>query len=71
MTTVLPPVCMECRHFQGNRRCAAFSGEIPDVIWWGRSTHEEAVEGDHGIRFSLIPGSPVPIQIQSRTTTPS
>ena len=30
--TVLPPVCLKCKHLKRGRECDAFA-EIPDAIW--------------------------------------
>ena len=49
--TVEPPVCMECKHFLGARRCDAFPEKIPDLIWLEGNPHTEHIDGDHGIRF--------------------
>lgn len=62
MTTITPPVCFSCLHFQGERKCDAFPDEIPDEIWFGDNDHTQPVEGDHEIRFEQIPGAPEPIR---------
>lgn len=42
--------CLHCRHYQGARKCKAFS-EVPMEIYTGRDLHIEEYEGDNGIRF--------------------
>jgi hypothetical protein len=49
-----PPVCMDCKHFKGARKCDAFPDRIPDVIWLKGDPHTSPVAGDHGIQFEPL-----------------
>jgi hypothetical protein len=51
MTTFSPPVCMWCAHFRGDRKCDAFPGGIPELVWTGGNPHLEKIKGDHGVIF--------------------
>lgn len=59
---VYSPVCSFCRHLNpgGARKCKAFPKEdsIPLAIWTGENPHTAPVEGDHGIQFEAIEGTP-------------
>lgn len=35
--------CNECKHYEIDRRCAAFD-HIPDVIWTGRNSHAKPLK---------------------------
>jgi hypothetical protein len=51
VTTFRPPTCMWCTHYKGDRKCDAFPGGIPALVWEGRDPHFEPIEGDRGIQF--------------------
>lgn len=52
-------VCMFCAHQFSYRRCTTFPEGIPLAIWLGKDTHQASYPGDHGIRFSPVPGAVV------------
>lgn len=52
------PQCPECVHFQytDDKRyvCAAYPEGIPEDVLWGKISHKEHIEGDHGYIFKQI-----------------
>jgi len=52
---LLKTPCYRCKHFLGAKagRCNAFPGQIPGLIWSGKSQHTEPLPGDRGIQFEL------------------
>ena len=57
MTTIEPPLCMDCKHFVSefdNWHCKAFPGGIPEKILRGAADHKKPIKGDHGIQFEPI-----------------
>lgn len=43
--------CQFCAHYLGNRRCKAFSDQIPDALWSGENLHRTPFSGDNGMLF--------------------
>jgi hypothetical protein len=43
--------CKQCRHYQGDGKCTAFPGGIPDPILFFEHDHRKPYPGDQGIRF--------------------
>lgn len=59
MTTIAPPICIGCKHLQGDLRapkCAAFPAGIPNEILLSKADHRKPYPGDQGILFD--PKSP-------------
>ncbi len=54
---VYSPICSNCKHvdMRVRMKCAAFPGGIPLEIWKGENPHQLPVDGDHGIRFEVLP----------------
>lgn len=50
--------CMTCSNWTQNLQCKAFPEAIPVAIWSGQHDHAKPFEGDHGILYDPIPGSP-------------
>lgn len=50
----IPTQCVTCSRFESpldgglDRRCTAFTGDIPDVIWTNKFDHRKPYPGDHG-----------------------
>ena len=53
---LISPVCDDCKYadYLGARKCAAFPDGIPLDIWCGKIKHNEHIDGDNGIVFSLM-----------------
>lgn len=47
----VPSQCTTCMHWQGGRRCTAFTS-IPESIWSNKADHRKPFEGDGGTRFA-------------------
>lgn len=45
------PICMECKHHNGDLTCKAFPKGIPEKIIFGSWDHKNPIEGDNGIQF--------------------
>lgn len=52
-------ICVECKHYGGDRTCAAFPDGVPDKILRSGWDHRNPWPGDHGIRFE--PDGPVDV----------
>jgi hypothetical protein len=48
-------LCNFCKHWSEEGDCAAFPGQIPLDVFYGRHDHRDPYPGDHGIRFELAP----------------
>ncbi len=60
MTSIGPPVCLDCKHWHRDESppaCDAFPKRIPDLIWIDGDSHTKPINGDHGIRFEPVPKS--------------
>jgi hypothetical protein len=54
VTSVIAPVCVECKHFRPSddgMSCDAFPRGIPDRVILDGDPHTGPLPGDHGIRF--------------------
>jgi hypothetical protein len=56
MTSVGPPVCLDCKHWHADASppaCDAFPapGRIPSLVWIDGDEHRKPIDGDHGIQF--------------------
>lgn len=48
---MLPIQCTMCIHYRGKRKCKAFPGKIPEVVFTGKHDHTKPFPGDGGVRF--------------------
>ena len=53
---IFSPICVNCKHADifFERKCTAFPDGIPLDIWAGEVSHNEPVNGNHGIVFTPI-----------------
>ena len=57
MTSLMPPICFECKHFdedkhdKGDWVCAAYPKGIPEKIIYSETDHTKPYKGDNGIQF--------------------
>lgn len=59
MSDVRAPMCMGCAHYLSgadNLACQAFPRGIPAPIIDGEADHRRPFPGDHGVRFTALPG---------------
>lgn len=47
----LPPICLDCLHYQGSLKCKAYPSGIPEEIVKSKVDHTKPYKGDHGIQF--------------------
>ncbi len=66
MTTGPRSQCSTCLHFRPfdadheQAWCAAFPGGILDTVYDGVLDHRQPVDGDHGVRWTPLPGETFP-----------
>ena len=47
--------CMNCKHYDIDKKCAAFKRKIPDVIWEGEDDHDKPLKNqDNDLVFTEI-----------------
>ena len=46
--------CIQCEHYWGDGKCAAFQKGIPLEIWRGDNNHTKPYKGDNDIQFEPI-----------------
>jgi hypothetical protein len=54
VTTIAPPICIGCKHLQGDLRdpkCSAFPSGIPNEILLSKADHRKPFPGDGGVTF--------------------
>lgn len=47
--------CFNCRHYNGGKKCNAFPGGIPDLVFDDVVIHDRPLEGNNGKVFELKP----------------
>jgi hypothetical protein len=54
MTTLAPPICVNCQRLFAGWQCEAFPSGIPDEIIANEFDHRQPHEGDGGLLFEPV-----------------